>query len=374
MELAPYLNLMVEKNASDLFFSTGSTVNIKVEGATHPIHQSKLQPGQVKQLAYSIMNDKQIKSFEAEMEMNLAIAVKNIGRFRINIYRQRGEVAMVVRYIKSNIPSIEQLNLPSLLKDLVTEPRGMVLLVGSTGSGKSTTLAAMIDHRNTHLTGHILTIEDPIEFIHSHKKSVVDQREVGLDTLNYSNALKNAMREAPDVILIGEIRDRETMQHAISYAETGHLCLSTLHANNAYQTLERIINFFPESNHDQLLKDMALNLRAVVAQRLLIGKDGKRIPAVEIMLNTPYISELIEKGEIEKIHDAMENSRDIGMQTFDHAIFELYKNGRIELEEALSHAESRNNLQVMIRMANGIDENDVSPGLSIDDIVPNQKQ
>ena len=370
MDLIPYLNLMVNKNASDLFFSTGSTVNIKIEGTTSPVNQTKLVPGQVKQIAYSIMNDKQIKAFEAEMEMNLAIAVKDVGRFRINIYRQRGETAMVVRYIKSKIPSVEDLNLPLLLKNLVTEPRGMVLLVGSTGSGKSTTLATMIDHRNAHQTGHILTIEDPIEFIHSHKKSVVDQREVGIDTLSYSNALKNAMREAPDVILIGEIRDRDTMQHAISYAETGHLCLSTLHANNAYQTLERIINFFPDSTHDQLLKDLALNLRAVVAQRLLIGNDGKRIPAVEVMINTPYISELIEKGEIEKIHDAMENSRDIGMQTFDHSIFELYKNGKVDLEEALNNAESRNNLQIMIRLANGIDTENISSDLSIDGLAP----
>jgi len=368
MEIIPYLELMVDKNASDLFFSTGSTVNIKIEGVTHSIKQDKLPPGMVKQLAYSIMDDKQIKVFETELEMNLGLAVNNVGRFRFNIYRQRGEVAMVVRYIKSAIPSVEQLNLPLILKDIVCEPRGMVLLVGATGSGKSTTLAAMIDHRNATKTGHILTIEDPIEFIHSHKKSIIDQREVGLDTLSYSNALKNAMREAPDVILIGEIRDRETMQHAISYADTGHLCLSTLHAANAYQTLERIINFFPESNHGQLLKDLALNLKAVVAQRLLVSNDGKRIPAVEVLINTPYIAELIEKGEIEKIHEIISKGHDNGMINFDKAIFELYKQGRVDLAEAMNNADSRSNLQIMIRLNQGIDQNNLSDDLSIDGI------
>lgn len=366
MDLIPYLKLMMDKNASDLFFSTGSTVNIKIEGVTMPINQHKLAPGQVKEIAYGIMNDQQKKTFEAEMEMNLAIAVKDIGRFRINVYRQRGEVAMVVRFIKSTIPSLAQLHLPDSLRELVMTPRGLVLLVGATGSGKSTSLASMIDYRNSHATGHILTIEDPIEYIHNHKKSVVDQREVGLDTLSYANALKNAMREAPDVILIGEIRDRDTMQQAIAYAETGHLCLSTLHANNAYQTLERIINFFPESAHEQLLKDLALNLRGVVAQRLLIGTDGKRIPACEILHNTPYISELIEKGEIEKIHEVMGKSGDSGMQNFDQAIYALYKNGQVSLKEALDNAESRNNLQIMIRLSGGsLSEDDVAGDLSI---------
>lgn len=365
MELTPYLKLMMERNASDLFFSTGSPVNIKIEGVTMPVNQHILAPGQVKEIAYGIMNEDQIKTFEAELEMNLAFAEKMRGRFRINIYRQRGDVAMVVRFIKSVIPSIEALHLPVILKELVMTPRGLVLLVGSTGSGKSTTLASMIDYRNTHTTGHILTIEDPIEYIHHHKKSIVDQREVGLDTLSYANALKNAMREAPDVILIGEIRDRETMQQAISYAETGHLCLSTLHANNAYQTLERIINFFPEASHDQLLKDLALNLRSVVAQRLLIGYDGKRMPACEILLNTPYISELIAKGEIEKIHEVMEKNRDRGMQSFDQAIFELFQNNRIDLQEALNNAESRNNLQIMIRLASGLSEEELASGLTL---------
>jgi len=370
MDLKPYLKLMMEKNASDLFFSAGSTVNIKIEGVTMPINQRKLESGHVRQIAYGIMNDDQKKTFEAEMEMNLALAVDDIGRFRINVYRQRGEIAMVVRYIKSVIPSIKELQLPDILRELIIAPRGLVLLVGSTGSGKSTTLASMIDYRNTHSTGHILSIEDPIEYIHSHKKSVVDQREVGLDTLSYSNALKNAMREAPDVIFIGEIRDRETMQQVIAYAETGHLCLSTLHANNAYQTLERIVNFFPESSHEQLFKDLALVLRGVIAQRLLIGNDGKRIPACEILLNTPYISDLIDKGEIEKIHDVMEKSSDRGMQSFDQAIYTLYKNQQVGLQEALNNAESRNNLQIMVRRATGLSEEDISSDLSIDDLKP----
>ncbi len=355
MDLIPYLKLMVNKNASDMFFSAGTPANVKIEGITHPIGKEPLLNNDVYELAYSIMNDKQSKEFEANFEMNLAIAVKDVGRFRVNIFRQRGDIAMVLRYIKDRIPSIESLNLPPILKDLILEPRGLILVVGSTGSGKSTTLASMVDHRNSHITGHILTIEDPIEFIHSHKRSVVNQREVGLDTLSYANALKNAMREAPDAILIGEIRDQDTMQHAIAYAETGHLCLSTLHANNAYQALERILNFFDKTVYKQICDDIALNLRAVISQRLLVGKGGKRIAAVEIMLNSPYISDLIQKGEVEKIRDAMEQSKDRGMQTFDDSVYELYKAEKVSLEEALQNADSRNNLQVRIRLASGVD-------------------
>lgn len=365
MDIVPYLKLMVEKNASDLFFSTGAPVNIKIEGVTQSIGKQILAHGEVNHLAYGIMSDNQTKEFDANLEMNLALSVKDVGRFRVNIYRQRGDIAMVVRYIKSHIPSIETLKLPPILNDLVLEPRGLILIVGSTGSGKSTTLASMIDHRNTHKTGHILTIEDPIEFIHQHKKSIVDQREIGLDTLSYSNALKNAMREAPDVILIGEIRDRETMQQAIAYAETGHLCLSTLHANNAYQSLERIVNFFDEDARNQLYDDIALNLRAVVSQRLLLGKDGKRIAAAEIMLNTPYISDLIQKGEIEKIRDAMEQSKDRGMQTFDDSIYELYTSGKVSKDQALLAAESRNNLQIKIRLSQGTDAFENTDDLTI---------
>jgi twitching motility protein PilU len=354
MDIVPYLKLMAEKGASDLFFSTGAPVNIKIEGVSSPLGSQKLQPGMVQKLAYGIINDEKKKIFEETLELNFAIAAHDVGRFRINLFRQRGEVAMVIRYIQSHIPSMETLHLPTILRDLVMEPRGLVLLVGATGSGKSTTLASMIDHRNTHTTGHILTIEEPIEYVHQHKKSIVDQREIGLDTLSYSNALKNAMREAPDVILIGEIRDQETMQHAMAYAETGHLCLSTLHANNANQTLDRIINFFPESAHHQLLLDLALNLRAVVSQRLIPGVDGKRIAAVEIMLKSPYISELIEKGDIDSIKDAIEKGTGEGMQTFDQSLYELYTQGKITQEEALANADSHNNLSLKMRLAGDI--------------------
>jgi twitching motility protein PilU len=366
MDITPYLQLMADKHASDLFFSTGAPVTIKIEGRTGPVGNQVLPLGAVKQLAYSLMRDEQIKEFEANLEMNFSISVHSTGRFRINVYRQRGEVSMVIRYIKSAIPSVAELNLPEILNHLVTLARGLILVVGATGSGKSTTLAAMISHRNQTIPGHILTIEDPIEFMHSHEKCVVDQREVGIDTLSYANALKNAMREAPDVILIGEIRDRDTMQQAIAYAETGHLCLSTLHASNSYQALERILNFFPDTARHQLLEDMSLNLRAIVSQRLLHGVDGRRVPAAEVMCNSPYIADLIMKGEIEKIREAMEQSVDQGMCTFDASLFSLYKAGKITVEEALHHADSRNNLHLKIKLANGASESDTT-SLSIDD-------
>mgnify|MGYP000356542563 CR=1 FL=1 len=306
MSIEPFLKLMVDMNASDLFFSVGAPVNAKIEGLLRPVIETSLQPGSVKMLAYGIMSEAQIQEFESELEMNLAFTASDIGRFRVNVFKQRGEVGMVVRHIKTRIPTIAELHLPSILNELVMEPRGLVLVVGSSGSGKSTTLASMIDHRNSNTTGHILTIEDPIEFIHEHQQSVVDQREVGMDTKSYAHALRNAMREAPDLILIGEIRDMETMQQAIAYAETGHLCMATLHASNAYLTLERILNFFPDSARRQLHDDLSLNLRGIVSQRLLMGQDGKRVPAVAVMLNTPYISELIQRGELEKITKAME--------------------------------------------------------------------
>ncbi|HHH38333.1 MAG TPA: PilT/PilU family type 4a pilus ATPase [Sedimenticola sp.] len=350
MEIAPYLKLMVQKNGSDLFFSTGAPPNLKAEGRTMPIGDTPMAPGMVRTLAYSIMNDEQISEFERTMEGNLAISVSGLGRFRVNVFRQRGDVAMVIRYIKGVIPSIEELNLPPILKELIMEARGLILVVGSTGSGKSTTLASMLDHRNQTSTGHILTIEDPVEFLHTHKKSVVDQREVGLDTVSYEIALKNAMREAPDVILIGEIRDRQTMQHAIAYAETGHLCLSTLHANNANQALDRIVNFFPDSAHHQLYMDLSLNLKAVISQRLVKSKDGRRVPAVEIMLLSTFVAELIQKGDIHSVKEAMEQGNERGMQTFDQALYKLYKEGTITLEEALRNADSRNNLSLRIRL------------------------
>jgi twitching motility protein PilU len=350
MEITPYLKLMVQKNGSDLFFSTDAPPNLKAEGRTMPIGDTPMGPGIVRKLAYSIMSDAQISEFESNMECNLAITMGDLGRFRVNVFRQRGEVAMVVRYIKGQIPTIEELKLPEILKELVLEPRGLVLVVGSTGSGKSTTLASMIGHRNQNATGHILTIEDPVEFLHFHKKSVVDQREVGLDTLSYEAALKNAMREAPDVILIGEIRDRATMQHAIAYAETGHLCLSTLHANNANQALDRIINFFPDSAHHQLFMDLSLNLRAVISQRLVKSKDGKRVPAVEIMLLSTFVAELIQKGDVHAIKEAMAQRNERGMQTFDQALYNLYTEELITMDEALKNADSRNNLSLRIRL------------------------
>jgi len=350
VELSEFLNLMAAKKASDVFLSPGAPPSIKIQGETFHLGETPLKPEQVHDMAYSVMSERQQKEFEATLEMNLALAMGDIGRFRLNVYRQRGQVAMALRYITSDIPSIEQLNLPLILKELVMLPRGLVLAVGSTGSGKSTTLASMIDHRNRHRTGHILTVEEPIEYLHLHKQSVVDQREVGLDTLSYANALKNAMREAPDVIMIGEIRDRETMQAAISYAETGHLCLSTLHANNANQALDRVINFFPEGARQQLLIDLSLNLRAVISQRLLRGIDGSRIPAVELLLSTPYVSDLIEKGEVALIKDAMKAGTEHGMQTFDESLYRLYAAGRISYATAIENADSRTDLALRVRL------------------------
>jgi twitching motility protein PilU len=359
MDIVPYLKLMVQKNGSDLFFSTGAPPNLKAEGDCRPIGSTPLQPGQVRKLAYSVMSDDQIHEFEATLECNMAISISKLGRFRVNVFRQRGDVAMVIRYIKGVIPPVEQLNLPVILKDLILQKHGLILVVGATGSGKSTTLAAMLEHRNQNMYGHILTIEDPIEYLYTHKRSIVDQREVGIDTLSYENALKNAMREAPDVIQIGEIRDMETMKYAIAYAETGHLCLSTLHSNNANQALDRIINFFPDTAHQQLYMDLSLNLKAVISQRLVRGINGQRLPAVEILLLTSYISELIQKGDIHGIKEAMEQGTERGMQTFDQSLYKLYREERITLEEALTHADSRNNLSLKIRLSEG-----ASPGFS----------
>jgi len=366
MDISSFLKLMVDKGASDLFFSVGAPVQMKVEGLTAPVSKSVLKSHQMHEMAYSLMNDKQQSEFDETLEMNLGISLNDLGRFRVNVFRQRGETAMVVRYIKGEIPTIEDLHLPTKLQDIIMEMRGLVLVVGATGSGKSTSLASMIDYRNERHSGHILTIEDPIEFLHRHKKSVVDQREVGLDTLSYENALKNAMREAPDVILIGEIRDRDTMKHAIAYAETGHLCISTLHANNANQAMDRVINFFPEEARTQLLIDLSLNLKAIISQRLVPGVKSKRMPAVEIMLNSPYISDLIEKAKIDEIKEVMSRSREQGMQTFDQALFDLYKSGEITAEEAIKHADSKNNLGLEIRMSESKDFSDSDNEFIID--------
>jgi twitching motility protein PilU len=361
MDITPYLKLMADKSASDLFFCTGTEPQIKIEGAIRPVGAQKMAPGEIKELAYSIMSSEQAIEFEEVLEMNFAIPLKGVGRFRVNIFLQRGEVSIVIRYIQAQIPRFEEMNLPPVLGDIIMEKRGLVLVVGATGSGKSTTLAAMIGHRNRNSASHILTIEDPLEFIHNHEKSIVQQREVGIDTLSYGNALKNALREAPDVILIGEIRDMHTMKFAITYAETGHLCLATLHANNANQTLDRIMNFFPEGAHRQLMMDMSLNMRAIISQRLLIGaKDKSRVPAVEVMLNTPYIAELIAKGSVGEIKVAMTESRDEGMVTFDQALLELYHDGKITLEEAISNADSKNDLSLAIRMGAGVVDDDTN--------------
>src|SRR6056297_1111272 len=366
MEIETFLHAMVKHNASDLFLSAGAPAGIKIEGKTRRLGETPLEAHQVRELAYSILNDKQIAEFESELELNLAIALKTLGRFRVNLYRQRGSVAMVVRYIKAAIPSLEDLNLPPILKQLIMEPRGLVLVVGATGSGKSTTLASMIDYRNQRATGHILTIEEPIEFLRHHKKSIVDQRELGLDTLSYSNALKNAMREAPDVILIGEIRDAETMKHAIAYADSGHLCLSTLHSNNANQTLDRIINFFPDSAHHQLFQDLSEHLKAIISQRLIPTIDGKRVPAVEIMIRTPYIADLIAKRDLDSLKDAMRDGHQAGMQTFDQDLLRLYENGEISEREAMGHADSRNDLGLAIRSTRPRGAAEAPEGLEIE--------
>ncbi len=350
MDITPFFKLMVDKGASDLFFSVGAPPNIKIEGITSPIGQAPIKSQQMAEIALSIMSDEQQKEFDATMELNMAISISGVGRFRINMFRQRGEMAMVVRYIKGIIPSIEELGLPKILKTVMMELRGLVLVVGATGSGKSTTLASMIDHRNENHRGHILTIEDPIEYLYQHKKSIVDQREIGIDTLNYENALKNAMREAPDVILIGEIRDRNAMKHAIAYAETGHLCISTLHANNANQALDRVINFFPEDAKQQLLMDLSLNLRAIISLRLIPGIESHRVPAVEVLLNSPYITDLIDKGKVDEIKEVMARSNEQGMQTFDQALLALYKEGKITKDNAIKYADSKNNVGLQIRL------------------------
>ena len=353
MDIGYFLKLMTEKNASDMFLTTGAPVYIKVEGKLYPLGNTGLPTGMVKKIAYSLMDEGQVPQFERDLELNMAIALPESGRFRVNVFKQRGEVGMVIRAIRSVIPSIEELQLPQVLKDIIMAPRGLVLIVGSTGSGKSTTLASMIDYRNSTSPGHILTIEDPIEYLHKHKKSIVNQREVGLDTHAFHNALKNAMREALDVILIGEILDVTTMEAAIAFAETGHICLATLHSNNADQTIERILNFFPEAAHKNVLMNLALNLKAVVSQRLVIGVDGRRIPAAEVLINTPMIRDLLRRGQVHEIKQAMEESLEAGMESFDQCLFRLYKEGKVEKEAALNAADSRDGLALKFRLSEG---------------------
>ncbi|NML86041.1 PilT/PilU family type 4a pilus ATPase [Polaromonas sp.] len=352
-DLGRYLALMVTHGASDLFLSSDAPASLKIQGKIRRLPEEPLTGSRIKTLAYSMMRESQIREFEAELECDLAIAMERLGRFRVNVYRQRGEIAVVVRHINSQIPSLESLNLPPILKTLAMLKRGLVLMVGAAGSGKSTSLAAMLDYRNEMASDHILTVEDPMEFEHSHKKSIVDQREVGLDTRSFDEALRRAMREAPDVIMIGEIRDRETMQHAMAYAETGHLCVSTLHANNANQAIQRILNFFPETAKHQVLMDLSLNLKGVVGQRLLAGTSGKRVPAVEVMLLSPYIADLIQKGQTDEIKAAMAKSTEMGMATFDQSLYELYLRGEITQEQAIDQADSKTDLSLHIRLTSG---------------------
>ncbi len=353
MEFRDYLKIMMMKEGSDVFLSTGAPPICKIEGKMVPLEQKTMAPNEVKEIAYEVMGPEKSAEFEKRPEMNLALSVPGVGRFRVNIFQQRNQVAMVCRAIKSDAPRWQDLGLPEVVANLIMEKRGLLLFVGGTGSGKSTSLAALIDYRNANSTGHIITIEDPIEFVHKHKKSLVNQREVGIDTLTYHDALKETLRQAPDVILIGEIRDRETMEHAIAFAETGHLAISTLHANNANQAMDRIINFFPEERRKQLLLDLSLNIRGVVSQRLISGTDGKRVAAFEILIGTSTVRDLLKRGDVGELKEVMEKGVVSGMQTFDHALFELYKEGRISMEEAVKNADSANNLRLKINMSEG---------------------
>ena len=348
MNVKPLFKLMVEKKASDLFFAPFAPAKIKIEGKIMPVNKLEMTPKMVRQAALELMNEEQMELFQKELEVDFALSETGLGRFRVNVFHQRGNVAMVLRYITSDVPTLEELGMPDELKELTMLRRGLILMVGATGCGKSTTLAAMINHRNEKTSSHIITVEDPIEFLHENKQSIVNQREVGLDTKSYGRALKSAMRAAPDVIQIGEVRDLESMQSAIDMAGTGHLVLGTLHSNNASETLDRIINMFPQEQHSQVFMDLAHYLRAILSQRLVRGRNGKRVAAVELMLNTPHIKDLIMKGDISAVKEAHKDSGEQGMQTFDDALLGLYKAGTITLEEAMSHADSRANLEAKV--------------------------
>ena len=365
------LRAMLAKKASDLFITAGFPPAMKIDGKMTPVSQQSLSPIHTGELARSVMTDRQAAEFEATKECNFAIAPAGIGRYRVNAFVQQGRIGMVLRTITTTIPKMEDLNLPPVLKDVVMTKRGLVILVGGTGSGKSTTLAAMVGYRNENSYGHIITIEDPVEYVHEHKNCVITQREIGVDTDNWFAALKNTLRQAPDVILIGEIRDRETMDYAIAFAETGHLCMSTLHANSTNQALDRIINFFPEERRHQLLMDLSLNLKAFVSQRLIPKKEGKgRIAAIEVLLNSPLIQDLIFKGEVHEIKEVMKRSREIGMQTFDQALFDLYEGDMISYEDALRNADSLNDLRLKIKLeGKNSKEKDLAAGLEHLEIV-----
>ncbi len=351
MDFEQLLKLMVHKDASDLFITAGVAPSIKVHGKITPVTQATLTPAQAREICYSVMNPEQREQFDRTHECNFAISQSGVGRFRVSAFHQRNHAGMVLRKIETHIPTVEDLKLPPIIKDFAMTKRGLVIFVGATGTGKSTSLASMIGFRNHNSTGHIISIEDPIEYIHQHGGCIVTQREVGIDTDSFETALKNTLRQAPDVILIGEIRTRETMDHAVAFAETGHLCLATLHANNANQAIDRIINFFPEDRRDQLLMDLSLNLKAMVAQQLIPTPDGKgRRAAVEIMINTPLAADIIRKGEVHTLKELMAKSRQLGMQTFDQALFDLYRDGQITYEDAITHADSANELRLMIKL------------------------
>ena len=351
MDFRDFVAIMVERNASDIYFTVGRPPMYRIEGVVQPIGDTDFTPEDLETLARSIMTEQQQREFAEQREMNLALSYVGLSRFRVNLFRQQSYVGIVVRKINVEIASLDELGLPSILKDIIMTKRGLVLVVGATGSGKSTTLAAMIDHRNSSRPGHIISVEDPIEFVHRHKQSIVNQREVGFDTHSFQDALKNAMRQAPDVILIGEIRDSETMEAAITFADTGHLCLATLHSTNANQAFERIINFFPEPRHAQIFLQLSLNLRSIVSQRLMMGTDGRRVAALEILLDTPRIKELIKKGEVDTLKEAMLQGAQEGCQTFDTALFDLYTEDKISLDQALSNADSVNNLRLKIKVS-----------------------
>jgi twitching motility protein PilU len=344
----PLFKLMVEKKASDLFFTSNAPIKIKIEGQILPVNRQVLTPETVKQTAYALMSAEQREHFTREFELDFAVSEPGLGRFRVNVFLQRGYPAMVMRYITADMPRLDALGLPEVCSDLVLKKRGLILMVGATGSGKSTTLAAMINHRNENSSDHIVTIEDPIEFLHTNKRSIVNQREVGLDTKSYARALRGVVRAAPDVILIGEIRDRESMEAAVNLAGTGHLVLATMHANNCAESLDRIINMFPREQHNQIFLDLSQYLRAIMAQRLVIGVDNRRLAALEVMINTPHIQTLVKKGDVMAIKEAINASSERGIQSFDLALFNLYKAGRVPLEEALTNADSRANLEAKI--------------------------
>ena len=351
MEFEKLLRLMVEKGGSDLFITTGVAPSMKINGKIMPVTKTPLSPEMTRETVLGVMNEQQRRDFAENLECNFAISARGIGRFRVSAFYQRNLIGMVLRRIETNIPSLDDLKLPEILKKIAMTKRGLVLFVGATGTGKSTSLAAMIGHRNKHSSGHIISIEDPIEFIHQHNNCIVTQREVGIDTESFEVALKNTLRQAPDVILIGEVRTRETMDYAVTVAETGHLCLATLHANNANQALDRIINFFPADRHQQVWMDLSLNLRAIVAQQLVPTPDGKgRRAVIEVLINTPLAADLIRKGEVHELKPLMKRSTELGMQTFDQALYDLYSQGEITYEDALAHADSANDLRLMIKL------------------------